>query len=85
MKKKTPSAVSGIQGYAERCPLWIETGKTESPADSLPKCAATPAFSAFMPPTARTAKTASTMTAVILITNCTRSVQSTAQSPAATA
>ncbi len=37
-----------------------------------------------MPPTALTAYTASTMTAVILMTNCTRSVHSTAHMPAAT-
>ena len=58
-----------------------DTGSTDSAAVSLPKCAATPALSAVMPPTARTAYTASMITAVILITNCTRSVHSTAHMP----
>ena len=41
-----------------------------------------PSFSLSMPPTARTAYTARMITALILITNCTRSVHSTAHIPA---
>ncbi len=41
-------------------------------------------MSALIPPTASTAYTARMMTAVILMTNCTRSVHSTAHMPAAT-
>src|SRR6185437_5714561 len=65
------------------CPVNL-TGSTESAAVELPKCAATPALSLAMPPTARTAYTARITTADILITNCTRSVHSTAHIPAAT-
>ena len=42
----------------------MDTGSTDSPAVSLPKCAVTPRFSASIPPTACTANTANTITAV---------------------
>jgi hypothetical protein len=61
-----------------------EMGGTEIAAFSLPKCSASFILIVAIPPTARTAYTASTMTAVILMTNCTRSVHSTAHMPAAT-
>ena len=81
----TPSVSSGIHAYACRPSGPTLTGSTESAAVSLPKCSASFSFITSMPPTARTANTARMITAVILITNCTRSVQSTAHIPAATA
>src|ERR1051325_7403642 len=74
----------GIHAYAVMPPPENEIGKTDSAAVSLPKCAASFVLSASMPPTARTENTARTITAVILITNCTRSVHKTAHMPAAT-
>ena len=81
--RNTRSATSGIQAYASIPDGPNETGSTESAARSLPNFTASPALSASMPPTASTAYTARMITADILITNCTRSVQSTAHIPAA--
>jgi hypothetical protein len=82
--RKTANVRIGIHAYSVSPPPLNDTGSTESAAVSLPKWAANLVFIAVMPPTALTAKTASTITAVILITNCTRSVHSTAHMPAAT-